>query len=155
MDMRFDTPIDGESPRAFQCFQAYLEMPTPRSIEKLCQGNVRGKKITARTLYRYSSDHNWVERAEAFDKKQAQEAFNQLMQKRQEEIDAFTDADFEHARQIQSLVGQKLAALQKADEVDWKELKSVVMVYREARLWIQELLGLISDDERREKGETS
>ena len=77
------------------------------------------------------------------------------MQKRQVEIDAFTNADFEHARQIQSLVGQKLAALQKVDEVDWKELRSVVMVYRKSRLWIQELLGLISNDERREESETS
>ena len=155
MEMRFDMPIDGEGPRAFECFQAYLEMPTPRSIEKLCQGNVRGKKSKTRTLYRYSSAYNWVGRAEAFDKKQAQETFNQLMQKRQGEIDAFTDADFGNALQIQSLVSQKLAALQKADEVDWKELRSVVMVYREARLWIQELLGLISDDERRVESETS
>ena len=45
MDMRFDTPIDGESPRAFEYFQAYLATPTPRSVEKLCQGNVRGKKL--------------------------------------------------------------------------------------------------------------
>ena len=155
MEMRFDAPIDGESPRAFECFQAYLEMPTPRSIGKLCQGNVAGKKSKARTLYRYSSDHNWLGRAEAFDKKQAQEAFNQLIQKRQAEIDAFIDADFENAQQIQSLVGQKLTALQKADGVDWKELRSVVMVYREARLWIQELLGLMSSDERRQESETS
>ena len=103
MDIRFDKAIDGENPRAFECFQAYLKMPTPRSIEKLSQGTVRGKKAALRTLYRYSSDHNWVERAEAFDKKQAQETINQLMQKRQEEIDAFIDADFEHAQQIQGL----------------------------------------------------
>ncbi len=45
MEMRFDTPIDGENPRAFECFQAYLEMPTPRSIEKLCQANINGKKV--------------------------------------------------------------------------------------------------------------
>ena len=155
MDIRFDTPIDGENPRAFECFQAYLEMPTPRSIEKLSQGTVRGKKAALRTLYRYSSDHNWVERAEAFDKKQAQETINQLMQKRQEEIDTFIDADFEHAQQIQSLVGQKLASLQKSDGLDWKEIRRVVMVYRETRLWMQELLGLISNDERRAEGETN
>ena len=147
MDIRFDTPIDGESPRAFECFQAYLEMPMPRSIEKLSQGTVRGKKAALRTLYRYSSDHNWVERAEAFDKKQAQETINQLMQKRQEEIDAFIDADFEHA--------QKLVSLQKSDGLDWKEIRRVVMVYRETRLWMQELLGLISNDERRAESETS
>lgn len=155
MKMRFDTPIDGESPRAFEYFQAYLGMPTPRSIEKLCQANVNGKKTTPRTLYRYSSDYHWVERTEAFDKKQAHEAFNQLIQKRQEEVNAFTDTDFEHAQHIQNLVGQKLAALQKADEVDWKELRRIVMVYRETRVWIQELLGLISDDERRKESETS
>ena len=155
MEMRFDTPIDGEGPRAFECFQAYLEMPTPRSIEKLCQANINGKKSVSRTLYRYSSDHHWVERAEAFDKKQAQEALNQLIQKRQEEVNAFIDTDFDHAQQIQCLVDQKLAALQKADEVDWKELRRVVMVYRETRVWMQELLGLISDDERRVESETS
>ena len=155
MDIRFDTPIDGESPRAFECFQAYLKMPTPRSIEKLCQANINGKKSVSRTLYRYSSDYHWVERAEAFDKKQAQEAFDQLVQKRQEEVNAFTDIDFEYAQQIQGLVGQKLVALQKADEVDWNELRRVVMVYRETRVWIQELLGLISDDERRAESETS
>ena len=130
MGIQFDTPIDGENPRAFECFQAYLGMPTPRSVEKLCQANVNGKKSAPRTLYRYSSDYHWVERAEAFDKKQAQEALNQLIQKRQEEVNVFTDMDFEHAQQIQCLVGQKLAALQKADEVDWKELRRVVMVYR-------------------------
>ena len=155
MDIQFDTPIDGENSRAFKCFQAYLEMPTPRSIEKLCQANINGKKSVSRTLYRYSSDHNWVDRAEAFDKKQAQHALKQLIEKRQEEVNAFTDTDFEHAQQIQCLVGQKLAALQKADDVDWKELRSLVMVYREARLWIQELLGLISDDEKRVESETS
>ena len=155
MDIRFDKAIDGENQRAFECFQAYLDMPTPRSVEKLCQANVNGKKSAPRTLYRYSSDYHWVERAEAFDKKQAQEALNQLIQKRQEEVNAFTDTDFEHAQQIQCLVGQKLASLQKADEVDWKELRRVVMVYRETRVWMQELLGLISDDERRVESETS
>ncbi len=77
------------------------------------------------------------------------------MQKRQEEIDAFIDADFEHAQQIQSLVGQKLVSLQKSDGLDWKEIRRVVMVYRETRLWMQELLGLISNDERRAESETS
>lgn len=74
------------------------------------------------------------------------------MEKRQNEIDAFIDQDFSIATRRQGLVDKKLEALEKVEGVEVKELRTLAAAYKESRVWVQELLGLL-EDEREETDE--
>lgn len=64
--------LPAETDPAFAAFRAYLLQAGKRSIEVLWQegaGKVRGKRgqIAPRHWYRWSSEHDWVNRAAAYD----------------------------------------------------------------------------------------
>ena len=91
-------------------------------------------------------DFHWQQRCEAYDTQIAKEAAKALMEKRQNEIDAFIDQDFSIATRMQGLVDKKLEVLEKVEDMDVKELRTLAGAYKESRVWIQELLGLMEDE---------
>ena len=151
----YDQPLQGEKPHRFKWFMRYRDMEPPRSIEKLhrsCTEAAPKKGVSLRSLKQYSADFHWQQRCEAYDTQIAKEATEALMEKRQNEIDAFIDQDFSIATRMQGLVDKKLEALEKAEDVDVKELRTLAVAYKESRAWVQELLGLL-EDEREESDE--
>jgi hypothetical protein len=152
MDFPYDQPLEDEKPRPFTWFMRYRDMEPPRSIEKLhrsCTETAPKKGISLRSLKQYSVDFHWQRRCEAYDTQIAKEAAGALMEKRQSELDAFIDQDFSIATRMQGLVDKKLEALEKVEGVDVKELRTLAAAYKESRVWVQELLGLLEDERER------
>lgn len=149
MEFPYDQALPGEKPKPFQWFRCYRDMEPPRSIEKLhrsCTEAAPKKRVSLRSLKQYSVDYHWQSRCEAYDRTLAQSAAAALMEKRQQEIDAFIDADFSIATRMQGVVDKKLSILEKGDDVDSKELRTLAAAYKESRVWVQELLGLLEDE---------
>ena len=112
---------------------------------KNCTEAAPRKGVSLRSLKQYSVDFHWQRRCEAYDTQIAKEAAKALMEKRQHEIDGFIDQDFSIATRMQGLVDKKLEVLEKTEDVDVKELRTLTGAYKESRAWIQELLGLMED----------
>ena len=149
MDFPYDQPLEGEKPHPFKWFMRYRDMEPPRSLEKLhrsCTKAAPRKGVSLRSLKQYSVDFHWQRRCEAYDTQIAKEAAKALMEQRQHEIDGFIDQDFSIATRMQGLVDKKLEVLEKAEDMDVKELRTLAGAYKESRVWIQELLGLMEDE---------
>ena len=149
MDFPYDQPLEGEKPYRFKWFIRYRDMEPPRSLEKLhrsCTEAAPKKGGSLRSLKQYSVDFHWQQRCEAYDTQIAKEAAKALMEKRQNEINAFIDQDFSIATRMQGLVDKKLEVLEKVEDMDVKELRTLAGAYKESRVWIQELLGLMEDE---------
>jgi hypothetical protein len=91
----------GESPRAFASFTAYRDLPAGiRSVAKAAE--VLGKSVN--TLHRWSAQHDWVDRAEAWDKEQDKVV-------RQARLDAVREANERHVRVSQAMLDQVEVAI--------------------------------------------
>lgn len=68
--MRAWTPEPGESPKAYQAFAIYRDLGPSRSIDRAYEvysGQQGSKKRASGRFTKWSTDHDWVERAREFD----------------------------------------------------------------------------------------
>jgi hypothetical protein len=90
-----------ESARAFAAFTAYRDLPAgDRSVTKAAK--TIGK--SAKTLYGWSAQHHWADRAEAWDSDQDKVA-------RQAHLDAIRAANERHVRMAQARLAEVEAAI--------------------------------------------
>nr|BDD48118.1 hypothetical protein 34 [Balneolaceae bacterium] len=68
-DLRPWEQLPGETNKAYDRFVAYLEMGPDRSLDKVRQKYTKNTSYK-RYLAKWSSEHNWVKRAEAYDRHQ-------------------------------------------------------------------------------------
>lgn len=74
---------DGESPRAFEAFAAYLEMGADRSLRAVGQKLVKSYAL----ISRWSAAHRWVERAAAYDAEIRRQAYTAASKKARKMLD--------------------------------------------------------------------
>jgi hypothetical protein len=90
-----------ESAKAFAAFQAWRDLPaSTRSVAKAAEA--LGKSVN--TLHRWSRQHDWVLRAEAWDKEQDRVG-------RQARLDAVREANERHVRVSQAMLDQVEVAI--------------------------------------------
>lgn len=59
-------PLEGESSKAYEAFSIYRDMGTQRSLSKVAEKLQKSETL----MGRWSGQHNWVERAAAWDTEQ-------------------------------------------------------------------------------------
>ncbi len=145
-ELNFESPIPGESALAYAYFQMYRDAGPERNLRNLCEIEISCKKRSIAQIGRWSSQFHWQTRVEANDAHIAHAAFAKLAQQRRDEITKFIDNDMSIALDLQNLCVTRLKKLTKdGDEADCKELRQLALTYRESRLWLMELTGILSD----------
>ena len=151
-EFNFDSRLPGESSLAFTYFELYRDARYDRSLRALCKCEVNGKKRPLSQIGKWSSRFHWQTRVEAFEAEIAHTAFLKLTEQRREEITAFVANDMTIAIELQKLCKIRLRKLATdTDNIDCRELRQLALAYRESRLWLMELTGIVesdSDDER-------
>lgn len=150
MTYPYDKPIKNESKSCFDLFVQFRDIGPSRTLELLHRNFTKlhqKKKVSLRTIKTYSAKYHWIERAAEYDAAVARRTARQLFLKRQEEIDAFIEKDFKIAKDIQGLVERELDKLKEQSEIDVRQLRHISVAYRDSRLWVQEILGLLGDGE--------
>ena len=151
-EFNFESRLPGETTLAFTYFEIYRDAGSGRALRALCNREVRGKKRHLSQIGKWSSRFHWQTRVEAFEAEIAHTAFLKLTEQRREEITAFIANDMTIAIELQKLCMIRLRKLA-ADtaNTDCRELRQLALAYRESRLWLMELTGIVesdSDDER-------
>ena len=148
-EFNFESRLPGETTLAFTYFEIYRDAGSGRA---LCNREVRGKKRHLSQIRKWSSRFHWQTRVEAFEAEIAHTAFLKLTEQRREEITAFIANDMTIAIELQKLCMIRLRKLAAdTDNTDCRELRQLALAYRESRLWLMELTGIVesdSDDER-------
>ena len=145
-ELNFESPIPGESALAYAYFEMYRDAGPERNLRNLCEIEISGKKRSIAQIGRWSSQFHWQTRVEAYDAHVAHAAFAKLAQQRRDEITKFIDNDMSIALDLQNLCVTRLKKLTKdGEDADCKELRQLALTYRESRLWLMELTGILSD----------
>ena len=145
-ELNFESGIPGESALAYNYFEMYRDAGPERNLRMLCDSEIGGKKRSVAQIGRWSSQFHWQTRVEAYDAHVAHAAFAKLAQQRRDEITKFIDNDMSIAINLQNLCSIRLNKLIKdGEEADCKELRQLALTYRESRLWLMELTGILSD----------
>ena len=151
-EFNFESRLPGETTLAFTYFEIYRDAGSGRALRALCNREVRGKKRHLSQIGKWSSRFHWQTRVEAFEAEIAHTAFLKLTEQRREEITAFIANDMTIAIELQKLCMIRLRKLAAdTDNTDCRELRQLALAYRESRLWLMELTGIVesdSDDER-------
>lgn len=136
--------LPGETELAYSYFELYRDAGEGRSLEALGNLKVTGKKRSVSTIKKWSAQNNWGHRVAEFDTEVARRAAVALTERRVSEIEAFIEADMEIASRVQALCRDKLLAM----EIDnnFGELRQLVSTYKEARVWMMELTGVLEED---------
>ena len=135
--------IDGETPLAYEYFKIYRDTnPDERSLERLSDHAVSGKKRTATVFKRWSSDHNWQRRVRDWDVDRSKDTLRAVILQRNKEVVDFINRDFAIAKVAQGLAQKKLVELNGQESLDALEYRQVMMGYREAREFLKELIGI-------------
>lgn len=143
MDTYEITPLPTESALAFEYFKIYCEIPpAQRSLQKLCDREVTGKKRTVGVFKRWSTQHKWQARAAQHDAHTQRIAAAKLLERRVAEIEEFIEKDMQTSLDFQQLCIEALAQLKNQNNIDPKILRQWAMAYRECREWIKELIGI-------------
>lgn len=121
-----------ESDAAFEAFQSYRDMGLSRSLSKV--GGKLGKSETL--MSRWSSDHNWVERARAWDAEQ-----DRII--RAEQIEDIRNMRQRHADLAMEMLAKALEGIQ---YIDPEELNAVS---------ISRLVEVASKLEQKSRGDTT
>ena len=152
--MKFDERIYGESALAFQYFELYRDTnPSDRSLRKLTQVEVNGKKRDLKTIGRWASQFQWRERVKPFDAENTRHAAEQVAARQQAEIEAFIEEDLQIARDFQVLVKEQLAQIKTVvndptnnhQKPNIQQLRQLALAYKESRIWIMELSGILQE----------
>jgi hypothetical protein len=151
-EFNFESRLPGETALAFAYFEIYRDAGNQRSLRALCECEVNGKKRPLSQIGKWSSRFHWQTRVQAFEAEIAHTAFLKLTEQRREEITAFVANDMTIALELQKLCKIRLRKLAAdTDNTDCRELRQLALAYRESRLWLMELTGIVesdSDDER-------
>ena len=151
-EFNFESRLPGETTLAFTYFEIYRDAGSGRALRALCDCEVNGKKRPLSQIAKWSSRFHWQTRVEAFDAERTHAAFQKLTAQRREEITAFIANDMTIAIELQKLCMIRLKKLAAdTDNTDCRELRQLALAYRESRLWLMELTGIVesdSDDER-------
>jgi hypothetical protein len=151
-EFNFESRLPGETTLAFAYFEIYRDAGNQRSLRALCECEVNGKKRPLSQIGKWSSRFHWQTRVQAFEAEIAHTAFLKLTEQRREEITAFVANDMTIALELQKLCKIRLRKLAAdTDNTDCRELRQLALAYRESRLWLMELTGIVesdSDDER-------
>ena len=151
-EFNFESRLPGESALSFAYFEIYRDAGNQRSLRALCECEVYGKKRPLSQIGKWSSRFHWQTRVQAFEAEIAHTAFLKLTDQRREEITAFVANDMTIALELQKLCKIRLRKLAAdTDNTDCRELRQLALAYRESRLWLMELTGIVesdSDDER-------
>ena len=140
----FESRLPGESTLAFAYFEIYRDAGNQRSLRALCDRDVKGKKRHLSQIGKWSSRFHWQTRVEAFEAQVAHDAFLKLTQQRREEITEFIANDMSIALELQNLCKTRLTHLTvDADNTNCRELRQLALAYRESRLWLMELTGIV------------
>ena len=135
--------IDGETSLAYEYFKVYRDTtPDERSLERLSDHAVSGKKRTATVFKRWSSDHNWQRRVRDWDVERSKDTLRAVILQRNKEVVEFINRDFAIAKVAQGLAQKKLVELNGQESLDALEYRQVMMGYREAREFLKELIGI-------------
>ena len=94
----------GESARAFEAFAVYRDMGPERSVRRVAQQLGKSGAL----ISRWSSAHNWVERARAYDRELDQQARAQAVR----DVRGMTDRHIQIAMRLQE---KALEALERLD----------------------------------------
>ena len=146
-----------ESTQAYAGFCLYLKTPsTQRTLDKAYQrhfeqkhGHPVGKLKKASGRWRkWSTDHKWTDRAQAYDAEQQRKSLIRTANRRQNDIEQFVDADMMLSLGFQRIASRKVAVMMKQDpvEVDSSELRQIALAYDTARSWLTELIGLFDSE---------
>ena len=145
-ELNFESRVPGESNLAYTYFEMYRDAGPERNLRMLCDSEISGKKRSIAQIGRWSSQFHWQTRVEAYDAHIAHAAFDKLAQQRRDEITKFIDNDMSIALDLQHLCLIRLKKLTKdGEEADCKELRQLALAYRESRLWLMELTGILLD----------
>ena len=145
-ELNFESRIPGESALAYTYFEMYRDAGPERNLRMLCNSEIDGKKRSVAQIGRWSSQFHWQTRVEAYDAHVAHAAFAKLAQQRQDEITTFIDKDMSIAIDLQEFCLTHLKKLtQDGEEADCKEVRQLALTYRESRLWLMELIGILAD----------
>ncbi len=154
-EYNFESPLPGESALAFAYFEMYRDAGVERTLRELSNREVRGKKRSLAQIGRWSSQFHWQTRVYAFEAENAHAAFQKLTEQRRQEITAFIANDMSIALELQNLCITRLKKLSAdGEDADCKDLRQLALAYRESRLWLMELTGIISGDSGDEKSES-
>lgn len=154
--MKFDERIYEESALAFQYFELYRDTnPSDRSLRKLTQVEVNGKKRDLKTIGRWASRFQWQERVKPFDAENTRRAAEQAAARQQAEIQAFIEEDLQIARDFQALVKEQLAHIKTVandptnnhQKPNIQQLRQLALAYKESRLWLKDLIGLMNEED--------
>ena len=146
-EFNFESRLLGETTLAFSYFEIYRDAGSGRTLRALCNREVRGKKRCLSQIGRWSSRFHWQARVEAFDAERTHAAFQKLTAQRREEITAFIANDMFIALALQKLCKTHLTKLAAdTEKAECRDLRQLALAYRESRLWLMELTGIISGD---------
>lgn len=126
----------GESHQAFAAFSVYRDLGSCRKVPIVAQECGKSTNL----LYRWSSQWNWQQRAEAYDESIAEEARKQLIQQR-------ADAVEQNLKISKALKGKALKALKELQEekLSPRDIKDFLRLATD--LEHQSLYGVASDNE--------
>ena len=150
--MEIETPIEDprlpdETSKEYAYYTRYRDMPPAKrslqALRELCHQDGTSKKISERTLKRYSSKNDWQRRVQRFDTLIEKAAYVQRCKQRKAEIEKFIDNDLDTAIEVQNLCVAKIAELKQEENLDAKELRQIVLTYKECRVWIKNLSGIM------------
>ena len=145
-EFNFESRLPGESALAFAYFELYRDAGSQRSLRALCDCEINGKKRTLSQMGKWSSRFHWQTRVEAYEAELAHAASLKLAGQRREEITAFIANDMSIALELQKLCKIRLRNLAAdTDNTDCRELRQLALAYRESRLWLMELTGIVED----------
>jgi len=152
--MKFDEKIYGESALAFQYFEVYRDTnPADRSLRKLTQVEINGKKRDLKTIGRWASQFQWQERVKAFDAENTRRAAEQVAARQQAEIEEFIEEDLQIAKDFQFLIKKHLAEIKTVvsdstnnhQKSNIQQLRRLALAYKESRIWMMELSGILQE----------
>lgn len=152
--MEFDETIENnarlpsETALAYKYYLLYCAMlPEERSLRALGEREVNGKKRSKAQFGKWSKKYNWQERVRTHDGLTEAAAYEALMIRRKKEIEYFVEQDMQISQRVQKLCIAKLDTLDKdTQNIDFKELRQLTMIYKEAREWIKECARIQQED---------
>lgn len=147
--------LKNESANAYAYFLRYCEMGAHRNLDALadenCTDTALQKKVSRRTIAKWSKKCMWQARVETYDRSVARLAFEALLEKQKEELHNFIEKDLVISRAMQGIIAKHIQTLSSSDDTNVRELRGLVISYTHTREWIKDLIGLTELQEQIEK----
>jgi len=146
--------LQNESANAYAWFLRYCELGADRTLDALLDENLTEmalQKVSRRTLARWSKKFQWQVRVEVYDTRVSQLAFTELLEKQKTELHDFIEKDLRISRAMQAIVANQVKTLSASDDIDLRQLRSLVISYSHSREWVKELIGLTELQEQIEE----